>query len=88
MKIQITFNVNDYDREVVNTFYGDSGKADYQTMRQFIENTVEAELEMQGFNLEQREQGDKETAERHAAEAEQASKGLGREIEAGEAEYG
>lgn len=84
MKINITFDVSDYDREVVNTFYGDPGKANYKTMRHFITNTVEAELETQGFNLEQRERGAEERIEREEAEAREPD---GNEIVGGEAEW-
>lgn len=52
MKVRITFEVGDHEREGIAHYYGDSGKASYEQVRSFIERNATADIEEVAFQLQ------------------------------------
>jgi len=53
IKIRITFKADDGDRRVIARQVGKPGKADYETVRSFIQDSVEGVLETAGFDFDE-----------------------------------
>ena len=45
MKIKVTFDINDEDREAIARYYGVDGKATVEDCKDFIEGSIKADIE-------------------------------------------